>query len=168
MLEKSGAIDSWTAQDLKKQREFKDFRHALPEAVNEIVKRRGFSKVGTDMAVPADKFPEMFKHYYQVLNAAGMKHLVFGHIGDSHLHVNILPRSEQEVRATKDIYLGFVRKAVELGGTPSAEHGIGKLKYLFLREMVGDAGIAEMVRVKKALDPAGILNRGNMFPDNLL
>ena len=168
LLEKFGAIDSWTADNPKKEKEFKEFRHALPEAVNEIVKRRGFSKVGTDMAVPADKFPEMFKYYYEILAKTSMEHLIFGHIGDNHLHVNILPRSEEEVQAAKGLYLDFVRKAVGLGGTPSAEHGIGKLKHLFLREMVGEAGIMEMVRIKKILDPACILGRGNIFPDNLL
>ncbi|MFH0887340.1 MAG: FAD-linked oxidase C-terminal domain-containing protein, partial [bacterium] len=121
-----------------------------------------------DMAVPDKGFDEMFHAYYDVLGSCGMDNLVFGHIGENHLHVNILPKTEEEVIKAKAIYLDLVKRAVELGGTPSAEHGIGKLKHVFLKEMVGQAGLDEMVRVKKVLDPACILGRGNVFPQELL
>jgi D-lactate dehydrogenase (cytochrome) len=62
------------------------------------------------------------------------------------------------------IYQRFARKAVELGGTVSAEHGIGKLKRPFLQIMYGDDGLAQMARVKAALDPHWIINPGNMIP----
>ena len=58
----------------------------------------------------------------------------------------------------------FVKKAISLGGTISAEHGVGKIKHAYLREMYGEAGINEMLRVKKTFDPNGILNPGNIFP----
>ena len=62
----------------------------------------------------------------------------------------------------------FAEHAVGLGGTVSAEHGLGKLKHDFLRILYGDEGLAEMAAVKKALDPAGILNRDVMFPEDLI
>ena len=59
--------------------------------------------------------------------------------------------------------LVFARKAKELGGTVTAEHGIGKIKVEQLQIMLGPEAVAQMVAVKKALDPAGILGVGNIF-----
>jgi len=57
---------------------------------------------------------------------------------------------------------------VSRGGTVSAEHGIGKIKHAFMEIMVGEPGLREMARVKSIFDPAGILNRGNIFPEKYL
>ena len=62
----------------------------------------------------------------------------------------------------------FARRAVELGGSVSAEHGIGKLKHDFLRLQYGDGGMREMAEVKRAFDPACVLNRDVMFSQTLL
>lgn len=170
LLEKNGVnIDSvWSATEPLKELEFKKIRHELPVLVNEIVRSRGIAKIGTDIAVPENRFPEMMDIYKRELSASGMDHLIFGHIGDNHLHANILPKNEREREKAKKIYLGFAKTAVAFGGTVSAEHGIGKLKHAFLREMYGDAGLREMARVKKYLDPKGILGRDNIFPKELL
>ena len=55
-----------------------------------------------------------------------------------------------------------------MGGTVSAEHGVGKIKRDFLLAMYGEEGVAQMAAVKRALDPAGILGRGNLFDERLL
>ena len=62
----------------------------------------------------------------------------------------------------------FIRRAVEVGGTISAEHGIGKLKREYLRELYGDGHLREMAALKRAFDPAGILGRGNMFAEEYI
>ena len=59
-------------------------------------------------------------------------------------------------------------KAASLGGTVSAEHGIGKLKHAYLEQMLGKSAILEMVNLKKTLDPACTLGLGNIFPKELL
>lgn len=158
----------WFADTQADRERLREFRHALPETVNTIVRRRKFPKVGTDMAVPAPEFPEMLAAYTRGLENSGLDFLIFGHIGECHLHANVLPRTQEEYQAARALYLEFARKAVELGGTVSAEHGIGKIKHHFLEIMAGPEGIREMVRVKRAMDPALILNRGNIFPGNLL
>ena len=66
------------------------------------------------------------------------------------------------------IILKFIRRAVEIGGTISAEHGIGKLKREYLKELYGEAHLREMANLKLAFDPAGILGRGNMFVEETL
>ena len=63
----------------------------------------------------------------------------------------------------KEIYLEIAKKAVELGGTVTAEHGIGKVKHHFLQAMLGDDGIEEMRKFKLSLDKENILGRNNMF-----
>ena len=170
LIEKHGALsdDSWFATTESDQARLREFRHALPVLMNEWFSRHNQRKVSTDMSVPDEAFPEMLKFYQAVLRPAGLKHTIFGHIGDNHVHVNILPRDDQEAANAREIYLRFVKRAVELGGTISAEHGIGKLKREYLRLLYSDQHLREMAALKLAFDPAGILGRGNMFSEEYL
>ena len=170
LLEKHNADleRSWfttTANDREKMREF---RHALPVAVNERVVRNRQRKIGTDMAVPDDKFASFLKFYKEKLDESGIDYVIFGHVGDNHLHANLLPKTmEQAVRA-RHLYGRFIAQAIMLGGTISAEHGIGKLKSKYLYVMYGERFLNEMAELKKAFDPNGILGRGNMFDEKFL
>ncbi|MBA3632721.1 MAG: FAD-binding oxidoreductase [Acidobacteria bacterium] len=165
LLEKHNAEveKSWFAvnrQDLEKMRQF---RHALPVSVNEKIVRYKQKKVGTDMAVSDDKFASFLKFYKQKLNESGLDYVIFGHIGDNHLHANILPKNEDEAIKAKYLYGRFIAQAIMLGGTISAEHGIGKLKKHYLYAMYGERFLSEMAQLKKAFDPNNILGRGNIF-----
>ena len=93
----------------------------------------------------------------------GFEWYAFGHIGNNHIHVNILPRNMDELTAGKELFEQFARRAVELGGTVAAEHGIGKLKRNFLQLMYTPAEIDQMRAIKRALDPHEILNPGVLF-----
>lgn len=161
---------AWAGLDARERERLAAFRHALPEAVNSLIGRAqrehpGLTKVGTDMAVPPSRLEEMLAAYRRVLDAAGLHYVVFGHIGDGHLHVNVLPRDISEHRRARELYLALARLAVDLGGTVSAEHGIGKLKRQFLELMYGPGGIAAMRRTKRALDPQWRLGPGTLFED---
>jgi D-lactate dehydrogenase (cytochrome) len=170
LLERHGALvdDSWFAVNEQEQAKLREFRHQLPVLMNEWFARHHQQKVSTDMAVPDQNFAEMMRFYKETLKVTELRYTIFGHIGDNHVHVNILPRSDQEAREARAIYLEFIRRAVRLGGTISAEHGIGKLKREYLRELYGDEHLRAMARLKHAFDPAGILSRGNIFPESLL
>jgi D-lactate dehydrogenase (cytochrome) len=159
---------SWFATNETDHRKLREFRHALPVLMNEWFARYQQKKVSTDMAVPDEQFPEMLEFYRSTLSGGDLRYTIFGHIGDNHVHVNILPRDEDEAEKAWAIYRTFIRRAVEVGGTISAEHGIGKLKREYLRELYGDRHIREMAALKKAFDPAGILGRGNMFAEEYL
>jgi D-lactate dehydrogenase (cytochrome) len=82
--------------------------------------------------------------------------------------VNLLPASDEELAIATDTALAFVKKGVSLGGTVSAEHGIGKIKHKYLEMMYGTSGLAEMSKIKRSLDPNCILGLDNIFPRQLL
>jgi D-lactate dehydrogenase (cytochrome) len=159
---------TWVATTESELERFKYFRHAVPESVNLLIDERRkkdpeVTKLGTDMAVPDQALDCVLAMYREGLEAEGLESVMFGHIGNNHLHVNILPRTLQEYNEGKDLYLEWARQVVALGGTVSAEHGIGKFKVALLREMFGETGIHEMREVKRVFDPGGKLNRGNLF-----
>jgi len=160
--------DTWVAMTEKEAAEFNSFRYAMPEAVNDTIRRNGRQKLSTDIAVPDSRFLEMMRFYAESLKGAGIENVIFGHIGECHVHVNLLPKTDEEAVKAKELVIAFVRKGVSFGGTVSAEHGIGKIKHRYLEEMYGKAGILEMARVKKAFDPNCILGLDNMFPKEVL
>ncbi|MFN2578449.1 MAG: FAD-binding oxidoreductase [Pyrinomonadaceae bacterium] len=159
---------SWFATNEQDHAKLREFRHALPVLMNEWFARHNQRKVSTDMAVPDEAFAAMLRFYQDALRGGDLRHTIFGHIGDNHVHVNILPRNDDEADRAWKIYRTFIRRAVEVGGTISAEHGIGKLKREYLRELYGDEHLREMATLKRAFDPAGILGRGTMFAEELL
>ena len=165
LLSKCGVSpdDTWVAMNEKTHREFLEKRHYLAEEMSEMAKRSGFPKVHTDLAVPGEKLKDMLRFYKDSLNKSGLRSFVFGHIGDAHLHVNMIPAGKSDYETAKKLELEFVKKSISLGGTVSAEHGIGKTKKEFLKLLYGEKGIKEMFEIKSALDPNLILGRGNIF-----
>ena len=162
------ADDSWFGTSESDRAEMRAFRHALPVMVNEWLARRGQRKVSTDAAVPDEHFAALLKFYRERLRAARLAYVVFGHVGDNHVHVNILPRDAVEAAAARELYGRFIERAVSLGGTISAEHGVGKLKRDYLRALYGEAALREMAALKRAFDPAAVLGRGNVFAEEFL
>ncbi len=170
LLEQHQALaeGSWFATGEADQAKLREFRHALPVLMNEWFARHQQRKVSTDMSVPDEAFSEILSIYQDALRASGLRYTIFGHIGDNHVHVNILPRDDDEATKAREIYLQFLTRAAAVGGTLSAEHGIGKLKRDYLRLFYKDEHLREMAALKRAFDPAGILGRGNMFSEELL
>lgn len=164
----SGEDDTWFATTPRELEPIKAFRHAAPEAVNLLIGERkrscpGLTKLGTDMSVPDAALEEAMAMYAGDLEREDLEWVAFGHIGNNHVHVNILPRDMGEYDAGKRLYMAWARRVVEMGGSVSAEHGIGKLKAPFLRMMYGREGVAEMLALKKLFDPELRLNPGDLF-----
>lgn len=170
LLERHNAMadESWFATNEADQAGLREFRHALPVLMNEWFARHNQRKVSTDIAVPDEAFAGMLRFYQDSLRGGNLRYTIFGHIGDNHVHVNILPRDDDEAKRAHEIYLSFIQRAVDIGGTISAEHGIGKLKREYLRVLYGEEHLREMAALKHAFDPAGILGRGNIFADEYL
>jgi len=89
--------------------------------------------------------------------------VIFGHIGDCHLHANLLPKDGREAARSRELYGRCIAQAIMLGGTVSAEHGIGKHKSKYLYVQYGERYLNEMAELKRAFDPKFILGRGNMI-----
>ncbi|ACF14874.1 D-lactate dehydrogenase (cytochrome) [Chloroherpeton thalassium ATCC 35110] len=166
LMEKHHALldNSWAALSVDEQRAMREFRHSLPVLVNEWLSKQETRKISTDMAVPQAQFQELFNLYETQCQAQKLPYILFGHIGDSHLHLNILPKNMADFHRAKDLYDEFMANALAMGGTISAEHGVGKLKSKYLVNLFGEAGIREMVRIKKIFDPDLMLNVGNLIP----
>lgn len=162
-LEETGALvdDIILAEDEAGREKLYVVRHAIPAGVNEIVVANGMPKVGTDFAVPDHGLEHMMEAY----DSVDMEHVLFGHIGDNHLHLNFLPKTPDELAFAKEMYRELALMAVSLGGTVSAEHGIGKIKKELLAEMLGDSVIQSFRVLKKKLDPNWILGRGILFDE---
>ena len=158
------AEDSWFASADRERERFRQFRHGLPEAVNNTIRQRGLQKMGTDFAVPIRENTAMMAFYRLRLEAEFPgQYVIFGHIGDAHVHVNILPAHETEAERAKALMAEFARKAVSLGGTVGAEHGLGKRKAHLLAIQYSPRQIEAMKAVKRRLDPHWLLGRGTLF-----
>jgi D-lactate dehydrogenase (cytochrome) len=169
LVERHNALaDSWFATSEQDQAKLREFRHQLPVLMNEWFARYGQKKISTDMAVPDTAFGGMLQMYRDTLLQSGLRYTIFGHIGDNHIHVNILPRDDEEAQKSRELYVRFLKYAASVGGTLSAEHGVGKLKRDYLRIFFTEDHLRQMVALKLAFDPAGILGRGNIFPSGLL
>jgi len=164
-IEQAGALldESWFALSAADRERFRRFRHALPELVNETVRAAGAMKMGTDYAVPFPRNREMLAYYRERLDAEFPgRYVIFGHIGDAHLHVNIFSDPADPHRAS-EMLLQFARNAVALGGTVSAEHGLGKRKAHLLEQQFTPQELDAMRAVKRRLDPGNILGRGTLW-----
>lgn len=160
--------NSWAAVEPKDMERFRKFRHMLPETVTGIIAERKkthpqLHRVSADLAVPDEHLDAMWQVYHSTLERSGLEWLAYGHIGNNHLHVNVLPRDQHELTMAMGHYMDFARTAVGFGGTVSAEHGIGKIKAKFMGVMFDDRQLAQMRAVKTALDPDAMLGPGNIF-----
>ena len=90
---------------------------------------------------------------------------MWGHISDGNLHPNVIPRSIAEMESGRDAILMFGREVIRLGGSPLAEHGVGRnpVKQQLLIELYGWDGVDQMRAIKRALDPGGKLAPGVLF-----
>jgi FAD/FMN-containing dehydrogenase len=164
-IENSAALadDSWMAITPADRERFRRMRHTLPELVNDTVRRNGALKMNSDYAVPLERNREMLASYRKRLEAEFPgRYVLFGHIGDAHVHINIFCDPAQPERAT-NLLADLAREAVALGGTVSAEHGLGKRKAHLLKLQYAPEHVEAMKTVKRRLDPQWLLGRGTLF-----
>jgi FAD/FMN-containing dehydrogenase len=169
MVQSAGGFpdDTILAATAAQEQELRRLRHALPATMNErgfAARRDGGLKVGTDWAVPLDRIDAMMEAATRIAEGEfGGYFIRYGHIGNGHPHFNMLaPDPESLARARRAAHL-MCLKAVELGGTVTAEHGVGKLKREYLPHQYPAWVIDAMRAVKRTLDPKEILAPGNIF-----
>jgi len=138
---------------------------ALREGVAEAISGEGIPHK-LDVAVPLGQLATFDAALREVArqhrsSSGPARLIVFGHLAEGNLHVDVLgPAPDDD--AIDDAILQLV---LDLGGSVSAEHGVGRAKRRWLARARDAADYDAMLAIKKALDPQGILNPGTMFPD---
>jgi D-lactate dehydrogenase (cytochrome) len=163
---------TWAALDASVLERLKEFRHDAPVSVNERISavrqtHPGITKLASDMSVPDDRLEEVFSMYREGLRREHLRSAIYGHIGSSHLHVNILSRDMDDYERGTRLISEWAEKITAMGGSVSAEHGIGKMKTGLLQILYSEADLRAMFEIKKAFDPELLLNPGNIFPEGL-
>jgi glycolate oxidase len=118
-----------------------------------------------DVTVPRSHLAEMVTFIAETARRYELSIGTFGHMGDGNLHPTFLTdeRNADEMTRVHHALEEIVDKTLSLGGTITGEHGVGLAKKPWLRKQMGDASYETMRLVKRALDPAGLLNPGKIF-----
>jgi glycolate oxidase len=130
---------------------------------------RALERQGTvrmeDVGVPRARVPDLLAAIERITAAHGVRCATFGHAGDGNLHPNLIfdrddPDAARLTHVVRDEIFGA---ALALGGTVTAEHGIGAARREWLPVQRGEGAVAAMRAIKAALDPQGILNPGRVL-----
>ncbi|MEI9812349.1 MAG: FAD-binding oxidoreductase [Acidobacteriota bacterium] len=165
-LDMTGALEneSWFGSSARDREQFRLFRHRLPEKIHEHLRRLGLVVIATDYSVPVDRCRDVLSLYRSVLSENfGDRFVMFGHIGDAHVHTELLPRDQAEWERSPEVIAALAREVVRMGGAVGAEHGLGKRKAHLLEFQYSPDHIAAMRDVKRRFDPQGLLGRGTLF-----
>jgi glycolate oxidase len=127
--------------------------------------RRRPTTILEDFTVPRSELAKMVTFIAETARAANLQVGTFGHMGDGNLHPTFLTdeRDAAEMKRVHHALDLIAKKTLELGGTITGEHGVGLAKKEWLRLQMGDSSFEVMKQIKKALDPAGLLNPGKIF-----
>lgn len=110
-----------------------------------------------DVAVPTSRLPQLIEETKDDMKKSGMYGTIVGHVGDGNFHIILLSNEEQRQDAEELVHR-MVKKAVELEGTVTGEHGVGLVKRDYLPHELGESTVDLMRKIKQALDPQCLLN----------
>lgn len=161
--------NSWAFSGENEIRRLQLFRAAAPEAVNHALDQlrqvdARIHKLSTDMCLSTKgSLKALFEMYDQGLKSKGLTGAIFGHAGDSHFHVNILPKDYSQFEVGKKLIEEWAEEISSKGGTIVKEHGVGKIKkMLFLSNPLSEK-MKAIRQEKKQFDPKELWNPGNML-----
>ncbi len=141
---------------------FFEARHSIPANALDKAHQLDTYSILTDTIVPPNNFQKFLDCAHTLLKESKIEYLLFGHLGDCHLHFHLIPTRDQQEKAL-DIYQKIVQISAKMGGVYSAEHGTGKRKRIDFIECFGNKGVDQVRISKAALDPDFLLNRGNVI-----
>jgi FAD/FMN-containing dehydrogenase len=152
-----GLLDATVATDAAGQRALWAYREQHTEAIS-----AAGVPVKLDVSVPVGALPDLVDRLPAVVSAVvpEARLIVFGHVNEGNLHVNVLGSGERSEAVTDAV----LRLVAELRGSISSEHGVGRAKVGWLGLSRSTTEIAAMRAVKDALDPKGLLNPGVLLP----
>ncbi|GAB3027668.1 FAD-binding oxidoreductase [Natronobiforma cellulositropha] len=121
-----------------------------------------------DVTVPISAYPEIVGFAKALAAEFDVYVPCYGHAGDGNLHYTVLVDHDDPaaLERAENIYDRVVRRAIDLGGTATGEHGIGEGKRRYMVPEHGAGAVGAMAAIKRALDPTGTLNPGKVLPDD--
>jgi len=163
MTDHGGGEFRWETQE-EKRNALWQARHDAAWAVKAL--RPGCEMWGTDCCVPLSSLTKCIMDTKKDLENCSFPAPMLGHVGDGNYHLIFLidPNSEAELKEAEDLNARMIRRALDVGGTCTGEHGIGLGKKHFLVEELGEA-VDVMRTIKLALDPNNIMNPGKVLQE---
>ena len=143
-------------------KKFFEARHSIPDNALTKTRQLGGISIITDTIVPMENFKEYLDKIHTKIREHNIEYLLFGHLGDCHLHFHLIPDAEQNDLCLK-IYDYMVDLSAQLGGVYSAEHGTGIRKRNDFKKCYGIEAVEMVKQSKLAIDADLLLNRGNVF-----
>lgn len=163
IIEEFGGKDfSWDTNEAERKRLWQA-RHNAYHASSAL--RPKASALSTDACVPISRLAECVSETAKDIEASGMIGPIVGHVGDGNFHVLLLVDTDNptEIATAEDIIGRLAKRAIEMDGTCTGEHGIGQGKQKYMQQEHGNA-LVLMQAIKAALDPNNILNPGKIWP----
>ncbi|MGB3908525.1 MAG: FAD-linked oxidase C-terminal domain-containing protein [Methanomethylovorans sp.] len=157
------ASDIRAASDEKEGNEIWAARRLAGAAISRLDPMSTRVYVGEDIGVPIKEIPRMLRKVDEISKEFKLPIMTYGHIGDGNLHTGMCidMLSDEGWKKLNTVADRIHRTAIEIGGTVTAEHGVGSARSEYMRLELGNA-LDVMITIKKALDPKGILNPGKM------
>ena len=159
LMREAGALDIAAASSAEEREMQWEARHNYYWAV--VHCNPGCVPYSTDTAVPLSRVTDLLLYAQQLLVEMRLPGSIVGHVGDGNFHTLVAIQPDQWEQA-EEYSLRLTKRALELGGTASGEHGIGLVKKRFLREEHG-AAVDWMKQIKGLFDPENLLNPGKIF-----
>lgn len=159
LMRQAGALEIDAASSAEERAAQWEARHNYYWAV--VHCNPGCVLYSTDTAVPLSRVTDLLLYAQQLLKEMDLPGSIVGHVGDGNFHTGVAITPERWQQA-EDYSLRLTKRALELGGTATGEHGIGLVKKRFLREEHG-AAVEWMRQIKGLFDPQGLLNPGKIF-----
>jgi glycolate oxidase len=128
------------------------------------VRKLSQHKLAHDIVVPRVAIAALLDHLTESSDRESIPILTYGHAGDGALHVNFLWNTDDQLPNVERGVDALFRKVIELGGTLTAEHGIGVMKSKYLALEQSNRLIELQSGLKRVFDPKGLLNPGKIFP----
>jgi D-lactate dehydrogenase len=157
----AGLLDLTVAADAAEVSRLWAARKALSPALRTLSPK----KINEDVVVPVSRIPELVSSMGMLSERHALPIVCFGHAGSGNIHVNLLPRDDDELARADACLREVFDVVIRLDGTLSGEHGIGLAKRDFMPLAVDANALALMRRIKSEFDPDGILNPGKLLPE---
>jgi FAD/FMN-containing dehydrogenase len=141
-------------------------RHAASPILATLPEHKRSLQVIEDACVPLERVSDYIRAVRDAAGARAIPVVMFGHAGDGHIHVNLLPDVGQTgwEEAVGSLMNEVTEAVIQLGGTPSGEHGDGRLRADTLLKVYGSEVVDLFRLVKHSFDPLGIFNPGVILP----